>query len=143
MTVQLQIFSSLFLSLSNCKLYNLLFAAFRLLLARVGVLGPMQMIMGQMKHPFLVRIIQLVIMISLSGQRFVYFLSRYVMHFIFESFPCCVCLHHPNTRFDNALSVQKEWVIPDTVRVLPITVPRKRFNCYISSFGASSSAGIF
>nr|AAK83576.1 AT5g35560/MOK9_21 [Arabidopsis thaliana]AAN18159.1 At5g35560/MOK9_21 [Arabidopsis thaliana] len=42
--------------------------AFRLLHVRGGILGPVQMILRQMKHPFLVKMIQVVILISLSGQ---------------------------------------------------------------------------
>lgn len=65
-----------------CKASNLLFAAFRLRLARGGIVGPMQMTQRQMKHPFLVKKMQAVILISLSGQRFV----------DFESFLCVLLI---------------------------------------------------
>lgn len=47
------------------------FAAFRLSLARGGSLGPMQVTQRQMKHPFLDKKMEAVILISLSGQRLV------------------------------------------------------------------------
>lgn len=41
------------------------------------------MILRQMKHPFLVKMIQAVILISLSGQRFVYFAILEVSYVVF------------------------------------------------------------
>jgi hypothetical protein len=59
--------------------------AFRLLHVRGGILGPVQMILRQMKHPFLVKMIQVVILISLSGQRFVYFAFLEVSYVVYAA----------------------------------------------------------